>query len=100
MLVGGTRHERVETYRRRYFGAPLLALAESYRALAARYGLSLLTLAYGWVAGRPGVDSVLCGPGSVAHLDAAIDGCAQALEPALNAEIDALHRAYLGSDAS
>ena len=33
----------------------------------------------------PGVDSILVGPASVEHLDAAIDGCAKALSPAARA---------------
>ena len=43
---------------------------------------------------------MLSGPGTVAHLDAAIDGCARVLDPDLRGKIDALYRAHVGTDAS
>ena len=40
------------------------------------------------LAARPGIDSILVGPASIEHLDAAIDGCAQELSPELMKKID------------
>jgi aryl-alcohol dehydrogenase-like predicted oxidoreductase len=100
MLAGGTRGKSNAMYGRRYWNASLFELAEKYRALATEHGLDLVTLAYAWVAARPGVDSVLTGPGTLAHLEASIDACAVKLSPELNAKIDEVHKAYLGTDAS
>jgi aryl-alcohol dehydrogenase-like predicted oxidoreductase len=87
-------------YGKRYWNDALFQLAAKYRALAAEHGLDLVTLAYAWVAARPGVDSVLCGPGTLEHLDVALDACARTLPDALRAQVDDLHRAHLGTDAS
>jgi aryl-alcohol dehydrogenase-like predicted oxidoreductase len=100
MLAGGKRGENNAMYGKRYWNAALFELAEKYRALASEHGLDLITLAYAWVAARPGVDSVLCGPGTAAHLDAALDACARTLPDGLREKVDAIHRAYLGTDAS
>src|SRR5439155_20088337 len=53
-----------------------------------------------WVAARPGVDSILLGPGSVEHLDAAIDAVARPLPKEVIDRADELHRAFQGTDAS
>jgi aryl-alcohol dehydrogenase-like predicted oxidoreductase len=100
MLAGGKRGESNAMYGKRYWNAALFELASKYRALATEHGLDLIALAYAFAATRPGVDSVLAGPATVAHLDAAIDGCAAALSAELRAKIDDVHRAHLGTDAS
>jgi aryl-alcohol dehydrogenase-like predicted oxidoreductase len=99
MLAGGKRGDRNPMYAKRYWNASLFTLVAQYEKLAAANGLDIVTLAYAWVAGRAGVDTVLSGPGSLAHLDAAIDGCAKELSPELRTQIDDIHRAYLGTDA-
>lgn len=96
----GSRFETNPIYRKRYWSDPMFSRAEQYRELARGEGLDLLTLAYAWLVGRPGVDSILAGPGSLAHLDAAIDGCAATLSPAARVRIDEVHRGFLGTDAS
>jgi aryl-alcohol dehydrogenase-like predicted oxidoreductase len=62
--------------------------------------MDLVTLAYAWVAGRPGVDSILIGPGSVEHLEAGVRGSKEVLSPELQKRIDDVHYAYVGSDAT
>ncbi len=62
--------------------------------------MPLVSLAYAWLAERPGVDAILSGPRTLEHLDAAIDGVAQSLPPEARKKIDELHRAYLGTDAT
>ena len=74
-------------------------MSRRVRALAASAGLDGATLAYAWLAGRPGVDSVLAGPATVAHLDAALDGCGRDLPADVRAQVDALHAAFTGTDA-
>ncbi len=96
----GSRFARAEHYRRRYWNASLMKLAARYDTLASAHGLSLLSLAYGFVASTPGVQSVLCGPGNVEHLDAALKGCSQELPAAVREALDAIHRDFLGTDAT
>ncbi len=75
----GSRFEKNPIYRRRYFTDRMVGLVEAYRALAADAGIGLVDLAYAWLAGRAGVDSILVGAATVAHLDAAIEGCEKKL---------------------
>jgi len=95
----GSRFDGNRLYQGRYWTEPLLAMAGRLRGVAEDAGLSLVALAYGWLAGRPGVDSVLAGPGSLAHLDAALDGCATPLAPDVAARVDAAWRDWQGTDA-
>jgi aryl-alcohol dehydrogenase-like predicted oxidoreductase len=94
----GGRFDANTMYQRRYWSERLLEVVETYRKIAEP--LDLVTLAYAWVAGRPGVDSILIGPGSVEHLTAAVRGCKEVLSPDLRKRIDEVHYAYLGSDAT
>lgn len=96
----GSRFDGNRLYQRRYLTERLRALVGEYAAVAKDAGLDLVGLAYAWLAGRPGVDSLLVGPGSVEHLDAALDACARRLPAEVLARIDAVHRDYLGTDAS
>jgi aryl-alcohol dehydrogenase-like predicted oxidoreductase len=95
----GSRFEANPMYRRRYWTDAMFELTERFRELANSCGLSLVALAYAWLAGRPGVDSILSGPGSVEHLDAALDACALELSPEVRTRIDDIHRAFVGTDA-
>jgi aryl-alcohol dehydrogenase-like predicted oxidoreductase len=96
----GSRFDNNPLYQRRYFSPRLLDLAASYQSFAEAHGMSLLELAYAWLAGSPGVDSILVGPGSVAHLDAAIDACDKQVPPDARARVDEIYRGYLGTDAT
>ncbi len=96
----GSRFETNAIYRKRYWTHALFELAQRLREVASAEGMELVTLAYAWLAGRPGVDSVIAGPGTVGHLDAAIDGCAVDLAAAVRAKVDDIHRAFVGTDAS
>jgi len=96
----GSRFAVQARYRDRYWSGRLFAFTERCRALAAETGFSLVELAYAWLAQHPGVDSILAGPATVAHLDAAIDGCARTLTPELLARVQTLQRAFDGTDAS
>lgn len=86
-------------YRRRYGSPDLAGRVERYRELAAETNLPLATLAYAWTAQRPGVDSVLVGPGTVEHLDAAFEGVETTLPAEVLARIEALHVEFQGTDA-
>ena len=99
-IPAGSRFASNAIYRKRYWTDALFGLAQRLGEVARAEGMELVTLAYAWLAGRPGVDSVLAGPGSVAHLDAAIDSCAVELPAPLRAKVDDIHRAFVGTDAS
>ena len=94
----GGRFDANTMYQRRYWTERLLEGVETYEKLAAP--MDLVTLAYAWVAGRAGVDSILIGPGSLAHLEAAVRGCKEVLSPETRKRIDEAHYAYVGSDAT
>jgi aryl-alcohol dehydrogenase-like predicted oxidoreductase len=96
----GSRFAVQSRYRDRYWSERLFAFADACRTLAEEAGLSLVQLAYGWLAQHPGVDSILAGPATVAHLEAAIDGCSRVLAPELLDRVRTLQRAFDGTDAS
>jgi aryl-alcohol dehydrogenase-like predicted oxidoreductase len=86
-------------YAGRYGSDRQLEQVEALGEVARAEGMELVTLAYAWLMSRPGVDSLLVGPGSVEHLDAALKASAQPLSPAALLRIDELHQAFLGTDA-
>jgi aryl-alcohol dehydrogenase-like predicted oxidoreductase len=96
----GSRFEKNKLYQNRYWSETFFGATERYAAIAERAGMSLVDLAYAWVAQRKGVDSILVGPGTVAHLDAAIDAIDKKLDEGTLAAIDDAHRAITGTDAS
>ncbi|MCI0673497.1 MAG: aldo/keto reductase [Myxococcaceae bacterium] len=96
----GSRFDKNPLYQRRYWSPRMHALAVRYAEVAADAGMSLLQFSYAWLAAREGVDSVLVGPGTLAHLEAALDALAMPCPPDLLARVDAVHREYLGTDAS
>ncbi len=87
-------------YRRRYGSPALAGFAQRLAALASAAGLSLLELSYAWLAQRPGVDVVLAGPATAAHLQDAVRAFAVPLSEELLAQVDDAHRAFTGTDAS
>jgi len=95
----GSRFDGNALYRRRYWQRALFAAVDDLRALAATDGLSLLQLTYAFVTGHPGVDSVLIGPGSEAHLDDALAARTLALSPATRRAVEAVYTDLVGTDA-
>jgi aryl-alcohol dehydrogenase-like predicted oxidoreductase len=96
----GSRFEKNALYQSRYWSEPFFKALDDLRVIADSCGLSMTDLAYAWVASRPGVDSILIGPASVQHLDAAIDGSHLALSAEALVRVDAVHKAMTGTDAS
>jgi aryl-alcohol dehydrogenase-like predicted oxidoreductase len=96
----GSRFDNNKQYQRRYWTDHMFDAAASLAAAAAAHERTLLELAYGWLAARPGVDSILIGPGSLAHLDAALAAVARPLPAELAARADEIHAELLGTDAS
>lgn len=108
LLAGGHKREEIRKgsrfdnngmYQRRYWSQRFFDWVEQIGAIAREEGLSLLELSYAWVANRPGVDSVLLGPGDVAQLDAGIDGTAKKLSTEAQKKVDDLAIAFAGTDA-
>ena len=100
----GTRFDGNKTYQKRYWSAPMVHAASAYRLLAGELEMTLTDLAYAFAGNRQGVDSVILGPGSVAHLDAGIDGCKRRTDDRKGEttmkRIDELHRTLEGTDAA
>jgi aryl-alcohol dehydrogenase-like predicted oxidoreductase len=96
----GSRFDKNRMYQGRYWSDRFFDLVDAYRAVAEAEGLSLIELSYAWLAGQPHVDSILVGPASIEHLDAAIDACEKPVSAGARRRIDEIHRAYLGTDAS
>jgi aryl-alcohol dehydrogenase-like predicted oxidoreductase len=95
----GSRFDKNPMYQKRYLTPAMRNHAEGLAAIAKAKDLSLVDLAYAFVATTPGVDSVLLGPASVAQLDAGIAGCNKPLDTETRREMNALFDASRGSDA-
>jgi aryl-alcohol dehydrogenase-like predicted oxidoreductase len=96
----GSRFDDNALYQRRYYTPAMLERVEQLRAVAASEGMTMVALAYAWVAARPGVDSILVGPASVQQLDDAVEAVGHALSGAALARIDELSREWNGTDTS
>jgi aryl-alcohol dehydrogenase-like predicted oxidoreductase len=96
----GSRFDKNRLYLGRYFSERFFDLTEAYAALAREAGLSLLELAYGFVAGADFVDSVIVGPATVGQLDQALDALDKPLAPDVRKKVDELARAFAGTETS
>jgi aryl-alcohol dehydrogenase-like predicted oxidoreductase len=96
----GSRFENNRLYQQRYWTDRFFDLVGAYQAVASDAGMSLVELAYAWLAGRARVDSILVGPATVEQLDAAIDGRGRTLSAETRARIDEIHTAFAGTNAS
>jgi aryl-alcohol dehydrogenase-like predicted oxidoreductase len=97
--VSGTRFDKNSMYLGRYFSDRHFDLVSRFDLFAGEHGMTLIELAYRFCAASDFVDSILIGPGSVAHLDAALDALETPLAPELVAEIDAISASFLGTNA-
>ena len=97
-VLKGSRFDDNNVYQKRYWSEKLLELVATYEGLAPEH--NLVALAYAWTAARTGIDSILVGPASIEHLDAAIDASSLELSPELMKKIDDAHHGYLGTDAT
>jgi aryl-alcohol dehydrogenase-like predicted oxidoreductase len=102
LLAGkpGARFEGNRMYQTRYLNDRMFELVSAYSKVAAELGMSSVELSYAFLASRPEVDSILLGPASIGQLDAGIDGAARTLPPEALEKIEAVHRAYVGTDVS
>jgi aryl-alcohol dehydrogenase-like predicted oxidoreductase len=98
-VVAGTRFEGNAMYLKRYWTDRMLELAQAIAGVGKDEGMTPAELAYAWLAHRPGVGSVLLGPGTVEHLDVGISGCGKELSAGAIDRIDELCIAFAGTDA-
>jgi aryl-alcohol dehydrogenase-like predicted oxidoreductase len=87
-------------YTRRYWTRAMFERVGELEALARDAGLSLVELAYAWVAARADVDSILVGPASVEHLDAAVAAVSRTLSQDTVRRVDELYRGWTGTDTN
>jgi aryl-alcohol dehydrogenase-like predicted oxidoreductase len=95
----GSRFDGNPMYVRRYWNDTMHARADEYRRLATELGIGMVELSYAWLASRSAVNSILVGPGTLEHFDAAIDGCSRPLSEEASASVDVVHRSQQGTDA-
>jgi len=99
-IPAGSRFEKNTIYQRRYWTDAMFAYVNDLRQIAESEGQTIGEFAYSWLAHRPGVDSILVGPGTVAQLDFAIDAVQRTPSPEACEKVDALHRAFTGTDVT
>lgn len=94
----GSRFDKNRLYQGRYFTDAMFDRVEALSKLAGAENMSLLDLSYAWLAGAPGVDSILLGPASVKQLEEGVSACARGVSPEVRGLVDALYRMWLGTD--
>jgi len=98
--LDGSRFAGNKLYKNRYWTDAFFDATARYMEIAKKAGMSLVDLSYAWAAHRKGVDSILVGPGTVEHLDAAIDACQKKLDEGTLRAIDEAHYEITGTDAT
>ena len=94
----GSRFDDNAFYRRRYWSRAMFDRVDQLRVVATAEGLTMVELAYAWVASRPAVDSILVGPATVAQLDDAFDAVGCKLSPDAITRLNELSREWAGGD--
>ena len=94
----GSRLKDNPLYARRYATDTMRSRVEDLRRIAERERKTLVGLAYGFLAAKKDIDSILVGPGSVAHLDDACEALEMPLSKELVRELDQLQIAWSGTD--
>jgi aryl-alcohol dehydrogenase-like predicted oxidoreductase len=96
----GSRFAENAMYTGRYWTRAMFERVGELRAVADDAGLTLVDLAYAWVAARADVDSILVGPATIEHLDAAVAAVSRPLSQEVLTRIDDLYRAWTGTDTN
>jgi len=95
----GSRFALTDRYRHRYWTGRMFTFADALHTLADAHRLTAVDLAYGWLAAHPAVDSILLGPATVPHLDAALASLGKPLPQAVRKAVVDLQRDFDGTDA-
>lgn len=99
-ITKGSRFDKNALYQKRYWSDHFFSFKSALEDVAKEAGMSLVDLAYAWLAARPGVDSILVGAGTVAQFDSAVDAIAKDVSPETMKKIDELSVAFAGTDAT
>jgi aryl-alcohol dehydrogenase-like predicted oxidoreductase len=94
----GSRFDGNAMYRRRFWTREMFGRVDQLADVARSEGLTLVELAYAWLASRPGVDGILVGPATVEHLDAALAGVDRKLSNEARRRLDDLALGWIGTD--
>jgi aryl-alcohol dehydrogenase-like predicted oxidoreductase len=94
----GSRFDKNRLYQGRYFTDAMFDRVEALSEIAKSGGMTLLELSYAWLADANGVDSILVGPASVTQLEEGVAATKRKLSPDMRNDVDALHRAWMGTD--
>jgi aryl-alcohol dehydrogenase-like predicted oxidoreductase len=94
----GSRFDNNRLYLGRYFNDAMFDRLEALKRVAEAQAMTLVELAYAWVSGAPGVDSVLLGPASLSQLEQGVAACQRTLAPEARTEIDALYQSWMGTE--
>jgi aryl-alcohol dehydrogenase-like predicted oxidoreductase len=94
----GSRFDKNRLYQGRYFTDVMFDRVDALSGLARAEHMSVLELSYAWLAGAPGVDSILLGPASVEQLEEGVAACTRGLTPEVRGLVDALYRVWMGTD--
>lgn len=94
----GSRFDKNRLYQGRYFTDAMFDRVDAVADLARAEGMSLVELSYAWLAGAPGVDSILVGPATVKQLEEGVTACSRGLTPEVRGLVDAMYRVWLGTD--
>ncbi len=100
IIPKGSRFDVNPLYRKRYWSEQMHELTNDLLKVATDAGMSLITLSYAWLLKRQGINSVLAGPGSVEHLEAALLAVQVALPDDVVKAVDAVYLQYTGTEAS
>jgi aryl-alcohol dehydrogenase-like predicted oxidoreductase len=96
----GSRFDKNPFYQGRYFTDAMFDRVDALEKLAAAEKMSLVELSYAWLAGAPGVDSILLGPASVKQLEQGISACQRGISPEVRGLVDALYRMWQGTNSN
>ena len=99
-IAKGSRFDQNKLYQGRYWSPAMLAFTGELAKLADAEGMTLVAFTYAWLASRPEVDSILVGPGSVEHLDQALDAVEKRVSPEAQKQVDELYKSFQGTETS
>ena len=94
----GSRFDKNRLYQGRYYTDAMFDRVDTLMDLARAEKMSLVELSYAWLAGAPGVDSILLGPATVLQLEEGVSACTRGLSPEVRGLLDARYRMWLGTD--
>ena len=96
----GSRFDKNRLYQGRYWSERMLGLAGEMGAIATTEGITRQAFAYAWLSSSPNVDSILVGPGTLEHLEEALDAVSLRLSDESRQKADAAYRTFQGTETS